>query len=242
MSKFNKDLFLRNIYHLIKEKNYKIGQIEDGIGVSTGYFSRLKESSTVSPNIDLVCSISEFFNISVDRLIYSDLAGLNVSVRYYLDVLDYLYSKTKVYEITWENTTSEEFYDKSNIQYDYDYNDCYVDWDFASVIQNSFGSSIVYNSSLQEGEFLLENIFSFENGKNVFYINKINHMNDEDYSYELYIQGDFGFEGVCYANENSIPELFEAFNKLYNLCLDNMKYPKLNENIRNTFDKLMKKK
>ena len=58
-----------NIRHLIKAYKIRVGDLEDAIGVSRGYFSR---SMGVDFPISKVMKIADFFEITVDDLVAAD--------------------------------------------------------------------------------------------------------------------------------------------------------------------------
>ena len=52
---FDKKRCIENIYTIAKEKNIKIGDLEEKAGVSKGYLSRInKEDSSSVPGVDLI--------------------------------------------------------------------------------------------------------------------------------------------------------------------------------------------
>ena len=58
-----------NIKYLIKAYNIRVGDLEDTIGVSRGYFSR---SMGVDFPISKVIKIADFFEITIDELVRGD--------------------------------------------------------------------------------------------------------------------------------------------------------------------------
>lgn len=60
-----------NIDFLIKINDKKIGEVETAIGVSLGYFSRIKNGLFDLP-ISKVIRTAEYFSVSVDSLIHSN--------------------------------------------------------------------------------------------------------------------------------------------------------------------------
>ena len=58
-----------NIRWLCKKNERKLGDFEESIGVSRGYFSRIvKEDSTASVSVDALIKTAKEFNISLDEL------------------------------------------------------------------------------------------------------------------------------------------------------------------------------
>lgn len=58
---------VENIKLLCKLHNLKIGELEDVVGVSQGYFSRFK-INTRNMSLDTAYKVSQHFNISMDEL------------------------------------------------------------------------------------------------------------------------------------------------------------------------------
>ena len=52
---FDRARLMNNINTLIKDKNIKIGELENSIGISTGYLSKMSKADNESmPGIDLI--------------------------------------------------------------------------------------------------------------------------------------------------------------------------------------------
>ena len=80
---FDRQKLIENINTLIQQKHMKVGEVEQAIGISTGYLSRLSKPSNESiPATDIVWKLARHFEVSTDALIAGDFsAGMdNVSV------------------------------------------------------------------------------------------------------------------------------------------------------------------
>ena len=67
MFQFDKSKCLGNIYHLVKERGLKIGDLEDQAGVSIGYLSRLnKDDNKSTPGIEFLLAVAQVLNVSLD--------------------------------------------------------------------------------------------------------------------------------------------------------------------------------
>lgn len=67
-----------NILYLMEINNIKyIKNIENILGLSKGYLSRCLNNPTKRLSVDLLDSISRYFDISVDMLMYHDLREEN---------------------------------------------------------------------------------------------------------------------------------------------------------------------
>lgn len=102
MALFDRQITLNNIYFLAKEKGIRMGDLENKVGVSTGYFSRqIKEGSTANPGVEVLAAAAEIMGVSLDALISHDYAVLSASERYVMDFLDRLTQRTSTLDIIW---------------------------------------------------------------------------------------------------------------------------------------------
>ena len=70
---FNRQQLVENINNLIQQKNMKVGEVEQAIGISTGYISRLSKAGNESiPATDVVWKLARHFGVSTDSLISGD--------------------------------------------------------------------------------------------------------------------------------------------------------------------------
>lgn len=100
---FNKLKFFANLRYYMKEKDIKIGQIENNAGVQKGYMSRLdKIDSSTDPTIQFVVSAANTVNESLDDLVYGNPAEMseaeNFISKFFKDLLD----DTKERMIRWK--------------------------------------------------------------------------------------------------------------------------------------------
>lgn len=100
---FDKKLCMDNIYYLAKEKGVKIGDLEKGAGLSTGYLSKLsKEGNTAVPGIDSLLEIANALSISIDALVSIDFRVLNSNEKYFEAFIEKLIRGTDSGKVTWE--------------------------------------------------------------------------------------------------------------------------------------------
>ena len=69
--KYNSIKFCNNINYLCEKKKITKAELEDAIGVSRGYLSRLNSKERV-PGVDKVEEIAEYFKVSIDYLLHGD--------------------------------------------------------------------------------------------------------------------------------------------------------------------------
>ena len=57
---YSKKVLMDNIYYLAKKNNITLGKLEELVGLSAGYLSRLnREDNNSNPSIDVVSSFSK---------------------------------------------------------------------------------------------------------------------------------------------------------------------------------------
>lgn len=99
---FEKTRCIENIYALAKKKGLKIGEMEEKAGVSKGYLSRInKEDSTANPPIDLLVSIADQLDVSVDFLIGYANSDLSENEDFIFKYVDKLLKKTNEGKLEW---------------------------------------------------------------------------------------------------------------------------------------------
>ena len=99
---FDKTIFMNNITYLLKRRNIKIGDLENKIGVSKGYISRInKKSDGVAAGVDIVYKIALALEVSVDVLISVDLQTVDDNEVYLLNLLKSFQKKTENREVFW---------------------------------------------------------------------------------------------------------------------------------------------
>lgn len=105
---FSKQKLMDNIYALIQESGIKIGELENELGVSTGYISRLNKNPDSTINIELAWKIAKYFGVSVDVLVEGDMTKARDNLRYMGRFLDQLRAKTDANELEWDSIYIED--------------------------------------------------------------------------------------------------------------------------------------
>lgn len=105
---FNSKLFFDNVAHLVKEGDFKIGELESYANVSAGYISRTSKDEGSKPGIDFVISVADYFKVSVDTLINVEFNSLTPTELYLIKFFEKLKKDTIVNKVNWIKYTSEE--------------------------------------------------------------------------------------------------------------------------------------
>lgn len=99
----DKKRIVDNISFFAKEQNRKVGEIEEAIGVSQGYLSKLsKPSSKQMPSLETVCRLADLFGVSVNDLIFTDFPIFTKGDRQVHEFLETLIKQTADEETVWE--------------------------------------------------------------------------------------------------------------------------------------------
>lgn len=116
---FDKNRLMNNINILIKNKNLKIGELENELGVSTGYLSRMSKSEKESaPSVDFICKLAAKLEVSIDSLVNGDFQHSNDNLYYMTRFLSSLTEDTDAHKFEWEKFTKYE-----NLQEKYGFSD-----------------------------------------------------------------------------------------------------------------------
>ena len=64
---FSRQKLAENIMALMQQKKLKIGEVEQQIGISTGYLSKmLKKETDAAPSTDIIWKLSKVLGVSTD--------------------------------------------------------------------------------------------------------------------------------------------------------------------------------
>lgn len=109
---FDRARLMNNINTLIKDKNIKIGELENSIGISTGYLSKMSKADNESmPGIDLIWKLAQKLGTSVDMLVGGDFDRSNDNLFQLIRVLDKMKKDTDLHNIEWKRIP-KEYYEK----------------------------------------------------------------------------------------------------------------------------------
>ena len=105
---FDKNVFIKNVYHLAKEKRIKIGELEETVGVGSGYLSRVKKEASAKPSLEFVVKVSDMLDTSIDIMIYADLERMTSTENYLASFFERLKEDTHSGELTWEMESPDD--------------------------------------------------------------------------------------------------------------------------------------
>lgn len=100
---FNNTILTNNIGYLLKKNNMRVGELEEFLGISTGYISRtIKEDSKKKMSIDIVWKIARLFGTDVRTLTENEMWISHSNTDLLKKFLEKLYKDTKDNYFRWE--------------------------------------------------------------------------------------------------------------------------------------------
>lgn len=250
MSKFDNTKCINNIYYLIKDRNMKIGDVENKVGVSAGYFSRLsKEDNQAIPSLETICNIADLLNVSIDALLYLDLNEMGAQDKLVSDFILRLIDQTTSGKLLWtrgdkntvyvdiQNWDDHPLYEEVEYKDDdfIDYNDPLYKFKYNTVFRNA-GDIL--------GEFY--EVYLEEEKAKLFIVKtaitnySIIEDGITDISYELFIYVDKELNGIC-NTDSKLGKFYEKIlPQLYNTAAVSSRKSKINGKVKNIITSFMK--
>jgi transcriptional regulator with XRE-family HTH domain len=100
--KYDKNLFISNVYYLAKQRGVKIRDLESGCGVSVGYLARLRqEKKNTAPGADFLLAAAATLSVSLDALLTFDFSAATESESMLHDYLEKLIRETESQQLVW---------------------------------------------------------------------------------------------------------------------------------------------
>ncbi len=99
---FDRTRLMRNISFLIKEKGIQVGKLENAVGISAGYLSKITKAENESmPGIDLIYKLAQQFEVSVEALVSGDFNKSNDNLLFIVNFIHSLEEDTNRHEFEW---------------------------------------------------------------------------------------------------------------------------------------------
>ena len=100
---FSRQKLAENIMALIQQKKLRLGEVEQQIGISTGYLTKmLKKETDSAPSTDIIWRLSKVLGVSTDMLIEGDFSKATDNLQYMRKFLYRLQSLTDTNELEWD--------------------------------------------------------------------------------------------------------------------------------------------
>lgn len=241
MSKvYDKKVCLKNLGILIDQKKIKIGQLEQAVGVSAGYLSRLsKDDNTTKISIELLAALSEQLDVSMDTLACTDLEAMTPTEQYIYLFIEKLMQETQFSNRSWEKETQGALATvkpcgggtTSHPLFRYEDGDVYFNSFFnPDSPYCSVGGDMFHTRISDDTLIYLANV-------------KYNSYSSNDY--ELYIveenqyNNDTSANPVCATNPKSNSAFDSKLRLLYNVVADSCKHVSVSPYVRGVIDRFM---
>lgn len=105
---FKRHQLVENINTLIQQKNMKVGEVEQAIGISTGYISRLSKAGSESiPATDVVWKLARHLGVSTDALISGDFSDGTDNLSVLRRFIKKLTVRTMDGQLDWSPVTTQ---------------------------------------------------------------------------------------------------------------------------------------
>ncbi|MBQ3761115.1 MAG: helix-turn-helix transcriptional regulator [Clostridia bacterium] len=99
---FDRQRMLSNISKIIQDRGIKIGELENNVGVSAGYLSRLsKEENKTIPAIDIIWKIAKALKVNTELLIEGSFEHETENLNYMTKFVQKLFERTVSGELDW---------------------------------------------------------------------------------------------------------------------------------------------
>lgn len=235
MSNFNKTLLGKNIKYLAAQKGIKVGDLENQVEVSTGYFSRLvsddgKNSSTL---VDTICRVAEKLGTSVNTLISTDLSALTPNETLLSKFFDKLGKDTADNVLIWDLETKNQL-DNPSYQANHPL--------FAN--RDPYGNSfnLYYRSLFDTDAQIAGDGYRVVVNNKLLYLMKTSYPQNENTGFEVYFFSNYhsSVEKICKAYPES--DLFNQVEDLYNAAAESSRHVKLSDSVLGTIDGYMNPK
>lgn len=183
---FDKTRLMNNINLLIKEKNLKIGELENEMGVSTGYISRMAKSEKESaPSVDFICKLAAKFEVSMDLLVGGDFEKANDNLKYMERFIHTLIDDTNAHVFDWERFTNMK-----KLEEEYAFPELNMQTRTLVVNMQEGKHSMQFRSSFKSEAKLIienENFNAFVPRMGCVMMFKLREFNTEEPVYEMYV-------------------------------------------------------
>jgi len=104
--KFNKKRLMDNLIRLIKQSDLKMKDVEEQLGMSTGYMSRIaRADNDLNLTIEQVAKLSDLLNVSIDALLVQDYTDSNSNIDLVNRFIQQLIADTDEHKLVWEPVT-----------------------------------------------------------------------------------------------------------------------------------------
>lgn len=247
---FDKTVMLSNISTLLKEHGMKMGELEQILGISTGYISRIaKPGSDKKLSIDVAWKIARLFNRSLYELLEVNYSELTPTEKYLVSFIEKLCSDTVADRLEWNRESAdslnraemdingnpnhpllsyETFYEEGETEYP----------DQVSrvvLVSRTFDCHTSFNGDCYN--------LKMKNGTYLYIVNickSVHKIGDKDaYAKEIWMyKPQVGAHFLCSNRDSSV--LSNLVERLYAIVCDRMQHPQIKHELQDVIDAFMK--
>ena len=99
---FDRTRLLANLQARMDQKNMKANELEQAIGVYSGYISRLKSEENKLPGLDVIWKMAKALGVSLDRLIEGSFEKSQENLAYMEQFVQELFAQTMDKTLDWK--------------------------------------------------------------------------------------------------------------------------------------------
>ena len=224
-----------NITYLVKRKNIPLGEFERSVGVSPGYFARLKqpEKNDLKPSIDLLTKVANRLECSLETLLFVNTSKVTETEIYLANVLDKFINNTKTDAISWNTIRDVDFFNgviNANDDLLVDRNTSSSHYDF------KFKSKFFEDDDLD----LCDKIFELNRVMQDFYIFKLClHGDKTQERFEMYLLRSNKLHKLCCGSSDEPNRLFELLRTLYETIQKSFKRVRIDADVKEGLDEFL---
>ena len=110
---FSRQKLVDNITALMQQKKLKVGEVEQEIGISTGYLSKmLKKETEAAPSTDIIWKLAKVLGVSTDMLIEGDFSQATDNLQYMGNFFTRLKVMTDANDLEWQRISIADINDQ----------------------------------------------------------------------------------------------------------------------------------
>lgn len=230
---------IQNTQRIAKKQKKPLGKLEEEIGVSAGYLSRLnKDDNTTKISVDLIADIARVLNVSIDDLVYGVAALPTEQKR--VDFVRELKKVTQDGKLKWDKFSQSTITAIRDFRY-------YESGSTSCPIFDHEGHKIFYRSRFTEdaGTEQVDNFYRAALVDDTYaYLVKVRYPKEKQEDYELYFitpvdDYECSIAPVCRSfpiTEARFDKLLKSLYEMISETIDNIYF---NPHVNDIIDKFM---
>lgn len=235
MNEYDNNILLNNVRFLVKQSNRKMGEVEEAVGVSPGYLSRIGKSDNFAKvPVNVVSALAHELKVTVDTLIGYDLSSLSPNEQYVGAFLEKLIAETKQGTISWERFSADNLAETVKVYEDGSTSLPLLSYGWNKLIYcSSFGPD---DGCMPTGDFYATDL---NKGHTRAFLMKVKHPQADGFDYELYFYDILAIEvpdnkpePVCGTDPRNPAPLDAYLHHLYSTVAASVQNVRLSPNVQ----------